>query len=536
MAMLVMVSCAESTDEKIERAASVVDSRPDSALIELRSISYPDLKSAEMMARFAMVKALANNRTGRSLVNDTLLPQAVEHYRRADDSLRWAIASQLLASHYYALGRRDEANAQVDSVLAVTESPEMQWDVHKGRLDLAFSEQDYATMLTDSDWLLNHTSRPEDRLKASQIKMAAYYFMERMAEAAALGDSIAKSDFMPERYSDEWASFMNDYAHILDGVGRTHEALDIMRDIVDNTIPESKQERVSRLLSCAQLYASAGDIAEAKRCMEQIDEDVVKAQPESYIMSAIIKSVILYKETGKIHVVEMYEVPKNVDMAMRRAWRDRETAIANVYELDRDKYMLVVERQRMWIVLLVLAVCMLAGAGIAVYMVRRRRQRLIEAEERVEALTEMLKTVEKADTHSRDAVVKRLVLRQLGILKTFAGAPTSQNQDALRKISVIGHDEAKAGALVDWPHLFSMIDELYDGFHSRLLDRYPGLFNDRETEIIVLIKAGFSTKEISVLTEQSSATIYVRKTAIRKKLGTEANGDFMARIEEDLTR
>lgn len=81
-----------------------------------------------------------------------------------------------------------------------------------------------------------------------------------------------------------------------------------------------------------------------------------------------------------------------------------------------------------------------------------------------------------------------------------------------------------------------MIDELYDGFHSRLLDRYPGLFNDRETEIIVLIKAGFSTKEIGVLTEQSSATIYVRKTAIRKKLGTEANGDFMARIEEDLTR
>ena len=50
----------------------------------------------------------------------------------------------------------------------------------------------------------------------------------------------------------------------------------------------------------------------------------------------------------------------------------------------------------------------------------------------------------------------------------------------------------------------------------------------------MLLKAGFSTKEIGVLTEQSSATIYTRKSVIRKKLGTSENGDIAARIDEEI--
>jgi DNA-binding NarL/FixJ family response regulator len=57
------------------------------------------------------------------------------------------------------------------------------------------------------------------------------------------------------------------------------------------------------------------------------------------------------------------------------------------------------------------------------------------------------------------------------------------------------------------------------------------MFNDKEQQIIVLLKAGFSTKEISVLTEQSSATIYTRKSVIRKKLATPEDGDFTAQLD-----
>lgn len=40
--------------------------------------------------------------------------------------------------------------------------------------------------------------------------------------------------------------------------------------------------------------------------------------------------------------------------------------------------------------------------------------------------------------------------------------------------------------------------------------------------------AGFSTKEISVITGQTTATIYVRKSSIRKKLGVPEKEDIIA--------
>lgn len=123
------------------------------------------------------------------------------------------------------------------------------------------------------------------------------------------------------------------------------------------------------------------------------------------------------------------------------------------------------------------------------------------------------------------------MLRQLGIFKTFAGTPTPQSRDALKKISAVGNDGDSIESLVDWPEFYSMIDNLYGDFHARLIAKYPGSFNDKEQQIIVLLKAGFSTKGIGVLTEQSSATIYTRKSVIRKKLGTPENGDIVAGVE-----
>lgn len=121
----------------------------------------------------------------------------------------------------------------------------------------------------------------------------------------------------------------------------------------------------------------------------------------------------------------------------------------------------------------------------------------------------------------------------MGILKTFASTPTPQSQEALKKISSTG-SETISDKLVDWDTLYTMVDELHDGFHSRTEQRFPSLFTEKEIQIICLMKSGFSTKEISFLTEQSAATIYVRKSAIRKKLDTPEGGDIISQIESML--
>ena len=118
------------------------------------------------------------------------------------------------------------------------------------------------------------------------------------------------------------------------------------------------------------------------------------------------------------------------------------------------------------------------------------------------------------------------MLKQLGIIKMVAETPTEQNREMLRKISSI--DGETNGELVDWEKVFEMIDSLYSGFYSKFHRQYGELLTPREEQIIVLMIAGFSTKEISVITGQTTSTVYVRKSSIRKKLGVPEKEDIIA--------
>ena len=107
-----------------------------------------------------------------------------------------------------------------------------------------------------------------------------------------------------------------------------------------------------------------------------------------------------------------------------------------------------------------------------------------------------------------------------------AETPTEQNREMLKRISSIDGDTN--GALVNWKSVYDIIDNLYSGFYSGLHDRYRDLLTEKEEQIIILMMAGFTTKEISVITMQTAATIYVRKSSIRKKLGVPEKEDIVA--------
>ncbi len=124
------------------------------------------------------------------------------------------------------------------------------------------------------------------------------------------------------------------------------------------------------------------------------------------------------------------------------------------------------------------------------------------------------------------------MLQQLGIIKMVAETPTEQNREMLRKISSIESDTN--GELVNWNNVFELIDNLYSGFYEKLHAKYGDRLSQKEEQIIVLMLAGFSTKEISVITSQTTSTIYVRKSSIRKKLGVPEKEDIIAFLEDDL--
>lgn len=167
--------------------------------------------------------------------------------------------------------------------------------------------------------------------------------------------------------------------------------------------------------------------------------------------------------------------------------------------------------------------------GASAWITRARRQRERDNEERIEALQKMVDEYRSApapETGTADlSAMRGAMLKQLGIIKMVAETPTEQNREMLRKISAI--DGETNGGLVDWEKVFEMIDSIYFGFYSKLHQQYGVLLSPKEEQIIVLMAAGFSTKEISVITGQTTSTIYVRKSSIRKKLGVPEKEDIV---------
>lgn len=524
--MACMAGCSGKSADRLGTASRLVSVRPDSAYTILRDIDFNTLDSDSLKARYILTKAIANLRVGRSLVTDTLLDDAAAYYLSTGDTADWVVASQLLSGYDLMRGESGAAMRRLEEMLPRINSRELRWDTYIHLLEVSLNSGDYASAYDYADWLSRNTDVPEQILKFGTAKGASLYMQGRHPEALAVFDSIIAAGIAGKVNPKVSREFYQEYAEILDGSGQSRKAIAVI-DSLENI------DRVERLLSLAQFYANSGNTDKAKEYLDSINHDATQSVFEIYASIAMLKAALQFRESGRFPSELMHKVTKNMQLNYRFAQFDRQTALESVMELNDDNYELKLQRQRLWLLVSGISIVMIV-CGITVYFVlNRRKQRMVEAEERVETLEQMLRDTERADSSDSDKL-KAVLLHQLGIFKIFAGTPTPQSRDALKKISAVGNGGESIESLVDWEDFYSMIDNLYDGFHTKLLDKYPDTFNDKERQIIVLLKAGFSTKEIGVLTEQSSATIYTRKSVIRKKLGTPENGDFIAQIDSEI--
>lgn len=82
------------------------------------------------------------------------------------------------------------------------------------------------------------------------------------------------------------------------------------------------------------------------------------------------------------------------------------------------------------------------------------------------------------------------------------------------------------GTELNWQELYFAINFLYDNFHKELTNRFPEL-NEKEIQVICLLRAGFHHDEIAYIIQQSIYTIHKRKTTIRKKTGIDERSDII---------
>ena len=534
LVIVALASCSKPEswhDKEISRAEDLIGNSPDSALAILEAIDPSDLKADSLKAKFYYLRAYGHVRRNRSMIEDSLITFAHKYYRGKDivKDIRSGIA---LAFYKFWVGDSPGSIAMLDSLTKLPNVPDsLMTEVLRIRVLLGTSEyqgRQIIPLAKRLHILENDTLR---KMEAKYMLLAGYEYAGEIDSALYLVNELI--DYARSRHwGDKQFLFMVEQAQLLTESGHNGES----DRLIDEIFSKAGHDNGAADMLHFQYAINAlnrGNVNRAAHHLKIADSIAVRLRGDedacfrSY--SNLLHAMIDFRQTGRIKLTHINRLNNRQNERFNRMkasqWESERGAL---YQQNRALELKAENRQKTVIILIISLVALLI-LGASAWIIRARRQRERDNEERIEALQKMVdeyrsapsKEPEKADS----STMRGAMLKQLGIIKMVAETPTEQNREMLRKISAI--DGETNGGLVDWEKVFEMIDSIYSGFYSKLHQQYGVLLSPKEEQIIVLIAAGFSTKEISVITGQTTSTIYVRKSSIRKKLGVPEKEDIV---------
>lgn len=534
LVIAVVASCSKSSpqyDREMDRAEQLMRSNADSALSMLDAIDPSELEVDSLRAKYHFLKAYGHMKRNRSMIGDSLISFA-HNYFRGKDIAKDIRSGMALAWYKFWVGDTPGAISMLDSIARLPHVPDsLMTEALRIRVLLGTSEyqgRQIIPLAKRLHILENDTLR---KMEAKYMLLAGYEYAGEIDSALYLVNELI--DYARSRHrGDKHFLFMVEQAQLLTEAGRDDESDRIVREIFSKAGPDNGAADLLNFQYAINAL-NRGETGRAAHYLAIADSLAVglRGDDNAYFRSYsnLLHAMIDFRQTGRIKLMHIYELNNRQSERFNRMkasqWESEQGAL---YQQNRA-LSLKNESQQKTVVILIIGIAALLILGVSAWIFIIRRQRERENEERIEALQKMVdeyKSAPSQETDKADSTALRgIMLKQLGIIKMVAETPTEQNREMLRKISAI--DGETNGELVDWGKVFEMIDSLYSGFYSKLHRQYGEQLTPKEEQIIVLMEAGFSTKEISVITGQTTSTIYVRKSSIRKKLGVPEKEDIV---------
>lgn len=565
MALCLMVSCSVRRDrERIDTAEELLYSSRDTAELLIRQVERLERLDDEHLAKYWFVICDLHANSMQSLSEDSMICWASEYYRtqwkEEHGDARHMILSGLDEAMYF-WWNGDKARTQevlqrqkkyADEV--AEQSGEHLWQVIVLRVSAEIAMRDYdyehvreytETLISLDDGKAIHLDEVErvyNALAIAYFSLGEYDKMEAGFEKAIA--QAADSAFIVN-------VVRRNYADLLGEMGQTDRAIQMLEELTAQYREAGNWLQVESLYSLSRLWLNKGDKQRAERYMREAEElfagykESSEFDPATEASVMAHKQVLEYAKNGTYHIIDLVQFLNRWSETDYVRYRVAEAKERSIRDLRERNLYLTISRQRQMIVIIVLFFVALGICLLFIYLYRRRQRLLMEKEEEIETLRTMLAAADKKDDRFRtgasqpaDGNVRKLMLQQLGVIKTIAGTPTEANQQLLARLMAL--NEETANALIDWPSIYQTIDLVYDGFYTRLVQKYgttdqsndPAhpVLNEKELQLCCLLKADFSTKEINMLTRQSLQTIYQRKTQVRQKLSLAEAEDITTAI------
>ncbi len=551
MALCLMSACANGDVQRVQKAEELLTVNRDSAMTILREVVRPDQLPEESKALYWFCVADIRANTMQSLSEDSMICWAAQYFRNRwlqDGEYEDYMMKAGMEEAFYWWWNDDKEKAQQvlqrqqQYAAEIAEKKgEHIWEVILLRIsaELAMRDYDYEHVRDYTEALIRLGDEKAihlDEVVRVYNGMAITYFY--FGEYDKMEESFEKAI----AHTSDSAFVVNvvrrNYADLLGEIGQTDRAIKMLEALTEEYRQADSWLQVESLYSLSRLWLNKGDKQRAERYMREVEELFAKYKesaefdPAAEAAFLAHRQVLEYAQKGSYHcfpLVQYHNHWSETDYIRYRVAEAKERSIRDLRE--RNLY-LTISRQRQMLFIVVL---LFAGMG-AILLIwglsRRRKRLLLEKEEEIETLRGIINKGQNdqvpSDHVGRNADVRKLMLQQLGVIKTIAGTPTEANQQLLARLMAL--NETTANALIDWQSIYQTIDLVYDGFYTHLRDKYKDVLNEKELQLCCLLKADFSTKEINMLTRQSLQTIYQRKTQVRQKLNLAEGEDITTAI------
>ncbi|QCD35746.1 helix-turn-helix transcriptional regulator [uncultured Muribaculum sp.] len=528
-------SCSKSMsqyDKEIDQAEKMMLSNPDSALSMLDAIDASELKIDSLRAKYHFIKGYGHLKRNRSMIGDSLIVYAHDYYR-GKDLVRDIRSGIVLAWYKFWVGDTPGAMTMLDSLAGLPDVPDsLMTQTLRIRVMLGASEYQGQQLIPYAKKLHELETDSLRKIEANYMLLTAYEYAGETDSALYLLDQLV--DYARNHnWGDKHFMFELERAQLLTEKSRSAESDALIEEIFRKAGPDNGAADYLHFQYAINALNS-GDITRASRHLALADSLAIKLRgdDDTYFRSYsnLLHAIIDFTQTGRIKLMHINGLNNRQGERYNRMKASQWESERGALHQQNWALALKAESEHKTVIILIISLVTLLVLAGALWIIIIHRQRERENEERIEALQKMVDEYRSAPATRESeiadsSVLRSAMLKQLGIIKMVAETPTEQNREMLRKISSI--DGKIDGELVDWGNVFGMIDNLYSGFYGKLHGKYGDILSPKEEQIIVLMVAGFSTKEISVITGQTTSTVYVRKSSIRKKLGVPEKEDIV---------
>ena len=543
MAFCLMSACANGDVQRVQKAEELLTENRDSAMAILREVVRPDQLSEESKALYWFCVADIRANTMQSLSEDSMICWAAQYFRDRwlqDGEYEDYMMKAGMEEAFYWWWNDDKEKAQ--QVLQrqqryaaeiADKKGEHIWEVILLRIsaELAMRDYDYEHVRDYTEALVRLGDEKAihlDEVARVYNGMAITYFY--LGEYGKMEESFEKAI----AHTSDSAFVVNvvrrNYADLLGEIGQTKRAIHMHEELAAIYREGDSWLLVESLYSLSRLWLNKGDKQRADRYMSEAEElfenyRATISSPSAEAGLLAHRQVLNYALRGNYQMMPLATYNNQWQENDYIRYRVAEAKERSMSDLREQVLRQKLAKQRQTILIVGLVCVVLGLCLLLVYLYRRRQRLLLEKEEEIETLRNMLASADKSDDKES---VRKLMLQQLGVIKTIAGTPTEANQQLLARLMAL--NEETANALIDWPSIYQTIDLVYDGFYTRLVQKYGNVLNEKELQLCCLLKADFSTKEINMLTRQSLQTIYQRKTQVRQKLNLPEAEDITTAI------